>query len=217
MRTLSRRAVCRGLLAGSMLAPSRLRAQDNTALRFEVMRHGSSIGTHAIRFVQAGAELQAHISATFHIDFGPITLFRYTHEAVEIWRNDQFQSLQTKTCNNGTNLSVSATRVINGVRIVAADGSVNVAPADVLPLTHWNQACMQSRLFNPQDGKLLPETARLEGPDSVALANGSRVQAVRYALHGLAPLEEWYGIDRSWAKLRAIAKDGSVVEYVRIA
>jgi len=41
----------------------------------------------------------------------------------------------------------------------------------VLPLTHWNQACMQSRLFNPQDGKLLPETARLEGPDSVALAH----------------------------------------------
>jgi hypothetical protein len=188
----------------------------SSRIAFEVVRHGSVIGTHGVRFESSGNRLLAHIDVQMRVGFGPITFFRYRHQGVEQWEDGVFLSLETQTDNNGEALSVSARRTADGVEIRTKGGALSLAPAAALPLTHWNVACMRAPLFNPQDGVLLTETASFAGHDTVALANGSQVPATRYALAGAAPIDDWYEADRTWTALRAQVQDGSILTYRRI-
>lgn len=185
------------------------------ALHFEILRKGSVIGSHAIAFDRRGGTMHADIDVEMRVKFGFITLFRYHHQAVETWQDGQFVSLESQTDNNGDALALSARRSADGVHISNHHGITCLAPADALPLTHWNVACMRAHLFNPQDGVLMKTIAQREGADTVALADGSRVAATRYSLAGALPLEDWYDDSRIWAALRAQVKDGSVLEYRR--
>ncbi len=212
---LGRRALLRAAAAGA-LAPCMAQASDVDHLAFEVRRHGSLIGRHEVRFERDGALLSAHIDCSLRVVFGPITVFRYRHQGIERWRNGRFVSLETWSDNNGEAFSVAARHVGDSIEIRTASGRIMRAPAAALPLTHWNLACMNAPLFNPQDGQMLNEQARFEGRDKVALADGREVTAMRYAMSGAAPIEDWYDATQSWAALRARVKDGSVLEYRRV-
>ena len=211
----------RGVLAGGLaLVAARARAAapagDGTVV-FEARRNGSKIGQHVLRFAHGpGGWLTVRIDAQFRVGFGPITLYRYHHQGVERWQNDQFVSLETSTDDNGTQFDVRARRVGQGVAITATNQPSVLAPAGALPLTHWALAAMSAPLFNPQTGKLLHEVARPRGPGMVTLADGKAIPATGYTLAGEAPIEDWYDRDGFWAALDAVGKDGSAIAYRRI-
>jgi hypothetical protein len=184
---------------------------------FQVRRHGSIIGMHEVVFERAGGTLRAKIDCRLRVKFGPITLFRYHHLGVEQWQDGKFVSLETETDNDGTSLGLTARATAAGVAISTRDGTSFLAPPNALPLTHWNVACMNATLFNPQDGRILPERAACEGHDTVTLADGRAVAATRYALKGEAPIDDWYDGTRTWTALRAQVKDGSTLDYQRTA
>jgi len=212
---LTRRMFVRAAaVAATSPAARAMPAPQTNALAFQVMRHGTVIGTHAVWFETAGKTLAAHLDCKLRISFGPITVFRYHHKGLERWENGRFAALDTTTDNNGTALSLSARRTPAGIEI-RSGGITRVAPAGALPLTHWNQACMSAPLFNPQDGTLLEETAQFQGQDRVMLADGQTVAARHYAMRGAAPIEDWYDAAQTWTALRAHVKDGSVLEYRR--
>jgi hypothetical protein len=190
-------------------------AADRVA--FQVKRHGSIIGMHQVVFEQSGSTLRAKIDCKMRVKFGPITLFRYHHKGIEQWADGKFVSLETETDNDGTPLGLSARATPAGVTISTHDGKSFMAPPNALPLTHWNVACMNAPLFNPQDGTMLPVTAACEGHDTVTLADGSAVPATRYTLKGEAPIEDWYDGTKTWTALRAKVKDGSTLDYQRTA
>ncbi len=206
------------LAAGLALAvkPSSGACASPGRLAFDVRRNGRSIGTHTITFDRAGGRLAVLIEAQFRVGLGPITLFHYSHHGEEIWRDGQFHSLATETDDNGTPHQLRAERAAAGVRIQIAGRPDLVAPADALPLTHWAQAAMHTRLFNPETGQVLAETARPSGAGSVTLANGRAIPATGYKLAGEAPITDWYDASGNWAALDAIGRDGSAIAYRRI-
>ena len=185
------------------------------SLRFLVTRNGSEIGTHALSFEQAGDDLVVHIDVHMRVGLGPLTFFRYVHQGEERWRGGQFVSLQTQTDDDGEALRVNARHNGDHVRVEATGLAPQDLPANALPLTHWNVACMHAKLFNPQDGVVLQETSQPRGSELVALSNGSKVQATRYALAGKAPIDDWYDDTQIWTALRAKVKDGSILTYTR--
>jgi len=186
-------------------------------LRFVVMRNGSEIGRHELTFDAAGDDVVVHIDCRMRVGLGPITLFRYHHQAEERWSGGRFMSLETQTDHNGEALQVSARRVAEGIRVEATDLAPAILPADAVPLTHWNVAAMSGRLFNPQDGKPLHAVTRRQGMDLVALGDGKQVKAVRYSLDGKLPIDDWYDQGMVWTALQAKVKDGSTLRYVREA
>ncbi len=215
---LGRRSLA-GLVAGAALVGWRpLRANPVPpvkALRFLVTRDGSEIGSHAVSFEQAADDLIVHIDVHMRVGLGPFTFFHYHHQGEERWRGGQFVSLQTQTDDNGDPLSVHARREGDRVRIDATGLAPQDLPGTALPLTHWNVACMHEQLFNPQDGTVLQEMSVARGSEMVALGNGSKVQATRYALAGKAPIDDWYDDTQVWTALRAKVKDGSTLIYTR--
>jgi hypothetical protein len=185
-------------------------------LAFQVSRNGSAIGTHRLDFTQDGATTTVRIDASFRVGFGFITLYRYHHQGVEIWRDGAFASLHTITHDNGTNFEVRADRVASGIRITATGIADRIAPPGTLPLTHWSVAAMAAPLFNPQTGKMLRETCQPQGPGTVTLADGRAIRATRYALAGEAPMQDWYDTAKIWAALDGTGTDGSRIRYRRV-
>jgi hypothetical protein len=208
-----------GLLLGASLVGFRpVRANPvppAKALRFRVTRNGCDIGSHEVNFEQAGDDLVVHIDVQMRVGFGPFTFFRYHHQGEERWQAGRFVSLVTQTNNNGAQLQVQARRAGDQIRVEATGLAPQNLPGTALPLTHWNVACMHSRLFNPQDGTVLQEVSMPRGSEMVALGNGSKVEATRYALDGKAPIDDWYDEKQVWTALRAKVKDGSTLVYTR--
>ncbi len=211
----------RGVLAGAMAlgavrdtaaVPPGAAASD---IVFRVRRNGSEIGRHSVSFTRAGGVVTARIEAQFRVGFGPITFYRYHHRATEVWRDGQFVSLDTETDDNGNQLAVHAQRGAGGITIAAANRANVTVSADTLPLTHWAVAAMSAPLFNPENGKLLRETAQPRGAGTVDLADGRPIAAMGYTLAGEAPIEDWYDDRHIWAALNATGKDGSKITYRR--
>jgi hypothetical protein len=189
----------------------------NDRLSFSVLRKGSAIGTHAITFKRAGNVLEAHIDVSMSVGIGPITLFRYRMTGVETWREDRLAEIETTTDNDGEKLRVVARRGAAGVVVDSATLGRATLPAEALPLTHWNIRCMSASLFNPQDGKPMQLAVRPLGATRVALAGGALVDATRFSLTGESTLDDWYDTNSVWTALRAVATDGSIIEYRRTA
>ena len=216
---LLRRQCLGGLLLGASLSTWRL-CQANPVppaqkLRFIISRNGSDIGFHELTFDAAGEDLVVHIDVQMRVGLGPFTFFRYHHQGEERWHGGQFISLDTTTDDDGDKLHVHARRAADHIRVEATGLAPQDLPANALPLTHWNVACMRTKLFNPQDGTVLQEKSVSRGSEVVELANGTRVAATRYALSGKAPIDDWYDDKQVWTKLKATVKDGSTLIYTR--
>lgn len=210
---IPRRAVLMGGLA-ALTVPAMATAQPRT-LSFEVRRNGRKIGEQSITFDDRDG-LSATTQTDLAVALGPVTLYRYRHEASELWRDGRFVNLETRTNDNGKMLRVTARRESAGVRIVQASGAVVQAPEAVLPFTHWNRLIAVSALFNPQDGKLLKERASPGRSSSVSLADGSTRRAEGVVFQGDIYIEDWYDQDGVWTALDGRLKDGSNLAYRRL-
>jgi hypothetical protein len=212
---IPRRAVLAGALA---LAAPRLAwgASMPARLSFQALRNGHPIGEQQMSFEVGPDGLTAHTVAEIAVKIGPITAYRYRHEATERWTDDRFAGLDTETNDNGKVIRVSARRAGDQVQIVTPAGETVTAPAGTLPFTHWNRRIAAAPLFNPQDGKLLRETASPAGSGAVKLASGALAPAERLVFRGDAYIDDWYDSGGVWTGLTGKLKDGSMLEYRRL-
>jgi hypothetical protein len=189
------------------------------ALRFAIHRKGSVIGQHDMRFTRYGPKLEIESQVEMAVGWGPFTFYRYRHRGVERWTRGVFTNLSTYTDDNGKTLTVAAARTGADVTIDATKQGKHAdwtMPPPTLPLTHWNEAAMSSPIFNPQNGKPIKEAFESRGTEWYALADGRQVRARRYFLPAKVRLDEWYDEQGLWAGLRAVVKDGSVIQYRRL-
>ena len=177
---------------------------------FRVMRKGSRIGTHALAFEPSGGSLTVRVAIDIAVTMGPITLYRYTQRAVEMWDRDGFASLDSRTDDDGTKKSVQARREAGRIA-VAAPGGNYAAPADAKPLTFWNAGTLAGPLIDIEDGALKRPTAA--APVAAATPGGGAARMV--ALRGGPDAEVWYADGIGWCGLRFAGRDGSIIVYER--
>ncbi len=204
-------AVC---CAGPALAYT---APSTDAMSFRVMRNGSRIGTHNLRFRPLIDGLAVNVEVLLAVYFGPIRMFHYTHNTVERWRGGQFQSLDSKTDYDGEPAYATVRREAGGLVVEGSKTARYTAPADALPATHWNSAELAGPMINPENGELLKPRITDKGLCSVALASGANIAARQYDWRGgKTDLDLWYDQKGAWAALTAAASDGSQLVYERL-
>lgn len=187
-----------------------------SVLAFAAYRNGKRIGEQRMTFDANGGALTVRTEAQLSVKIGPVTAFRYVHEAVERWNGDRFERLDTRTSAGGRKESVTAVRSPAGVRVSGSGIAAFVARADALPFTHWNVGILKAPLFNPQTGKLLRHAVRIVGPSSVVTADGRKQEARRVVFTGDAMIDNWYDAADIWTGLRGRLDDGSMLEYRRL-
>jgi hypothetical protein len=215
---IARRQVMAGALA--LLAPWRafgaaLPLPPSDRLGFDVWLAKRKLGTHDLVFHRAtdgGLVVDITVDIAFRV--GPITLYRYTHQAQERWAGGEVIRLSTTTLDNGTRHRVEGHREASGLIIQPEGKPAYLAPADALPATHWNHRELDGPLINTQTGELLRPRIAPEGPGTVTTATGHALRVNRYALTGPIALTLWYDEAQEWAGL-SFTKAGAEVHYAR--
>ena len=190
-------------------------APPSGRLSFAAFRNGVQVGEHEIRFTRAGDVLTAVTEVALTIRVGPVPVFRYAHQAREVWQDDRFAELDTTTVSNGKRERVNARRTPDGVVLETHAGRLS-APAGAAPLTHWNTAALDGPLFHPQTGKALRLRASRHPGERLPFGAGTGAAATRWALRGEAEIENWYDAAGVWAALRGRLPDRSLMEYRRV-
>jgi len=188
-------------------------AASKRRIAFDVWRNGQMIGGHTVDIEGGDGDFRVRTTVDLLVKFGPIPVFHYTFKSYETWRDGKFSALESHTETNGRGDQVHAASGASGVTIQTARGQTHTAPADALPLSHWNPHALRNPLFNPQTGAMLREhIARQEG-DALRLPDGRSIQATKVTLVGDTEIVDWYDETGAWVALRGRLKDGSYLDY----
>lgn len=185
---------------------------------FELIRDGSPIGSHTIRFSREGEDLVVDIDIRIDVKVLGISFFRYRHNNREIWRGDRLQSIRTRTDDDGEELGVDG-RLENGrfvVRTLAGE-RFDYAP-DVVPTSYWNPRIKQQEvLLNSQDGAPLKVSIRPGGRDPVQTDSRLIEDVNLYKVEGELNLNLWYDLGDRLVKLNFYPPgDSTLIDYLRI-
>ena len=213
---IGRRSLLAGA-AGLLAIPSAgaLPVPAANRLEFHILRKGSVIGTHTLRFARTGQDLTVEVAADIMIGFGPIAFFRYRHRATERWQDGRVVSVDAETNDNGTIERMTARRDGASLLVEGSKAPRYIAPLNASPATHWNRRMLDGPLINTQDGQLMRPSVTVIGSGEVPTAEGGKLRADHITLRGDADLDTWYDATPTWVGLRFTAKDGSTVEYRR--
>lgn len=207
-----------GGLAAAAAAPlfpafAALPVPASKQLLFDVLRNGKRVGAHRLRFEPTADGLKVLVDVTMKIGFGPITLFNYQHNATELWRGDEWQSVEALTVQNGKRMVVKASRNNTGVAVEGPKGKFT-APVDTMAATHWNRRMLDGPFLNTQTGEVQkPKIARMG--EAVIPARGGTIRAERFAMTGEVELDTFYDAGPTWAGLKFKGPDGSAFTYQR--
>lgn len=179
----------------ALAAPSRL--------AFQVFRNGTKVGEHHMAFAGGpDGDQTVTTDVDMVVKVGPVPVYKYKHDAVERWSGGRFVSIDATTNGNGKIQKTSARALPGYVQITGPKGAVR-APADAVPLSHWNQASFGKPLFNQQEAKMLKVTC-------------TRVKPGQWQIRGEAEIDDFYDASGNWTALKGKLEDGSKMEYRRI-
>ncbi len=217
IRTLSCRfATYAVLLAVAVLAfgPDRsVHAQGvQTDLDFTIVREGSEIGTHSIRFQNMGDDFIVRLSSTIEVTILGVAVYRRVEEHVEEWQDGRLVSFTGFTDDDGRRYDVQVKVEGTGLKVSGSAGTTFSAPG-LLPATYWNIDTVGStQLIDAKTGRIVNVTVA-EGEPLRVQAGEREIDVIRYRMTGDEPRDLWYDEDGKWLGMSFETRDGSIVEF----
>jgi hypothetical protein len=197
------------------------RPQAGEEIVFDVYRKGDvDFGTHTVRFSDDGGDLVATTSIRLRAGLGPVTVFRYEHDATERWSDDELVALDSRTLKDGDTFEVSARSTQDGLQVdgVDPDGvAINeVLSLGILPSSHWHgYPADMTDMLNTEHGTVMDTTVEYLGQTEIE-GDGAMIEVGRYRLSSTLTVELFYDANGRWAGCEFEAR-GQTVRYVRRA
>ncbi|MFD1379834.1 DUF6134 family protein [Fodinicurvata halophila] len=202
------------LMLTLVVAPAFAEVPESKALKFQVQRDGSDIGTHTLRFEEKGEELHVHVNIELEVRIAFVPVYTYSHRNHEVWRDGRLVSLSSETDDDGTTYRVEAEATEEGLQVESSEEGSFTAPADILTTSYWNPEAMErEQLLDTQYGRIVDLEIEERGRESLETLEGS-VQATRYSVSGDLDMDIWYDVDGQWSGLEFQAR-GEPVRYLR--
>lgn len=216
-RALGRRGLILAGIAAPLFPPRASRAGALTVppgnrLGFDVMRRGARLGEHVLTFRPSGKTLDVTVHVEVAYSVGPITLYRYRHDAQLRWQGDRVVAIDSRTDDNGAKDWMNARRGEAGLVVQGARVPRYTAPGNAEPSAHFNRAELSAPCVNTQTGRLMHPVVADDGRQSIPTAAG-HTDAEGYTLSGDVDLRLWYDA-AGWAGLE-FSKNGTPVRYLR--
>lgn len=185
--------------------------RDGELLHFDVFRNGSPFGQHVVKFTRSGEALTVSTDIELHAGLGPLTLYRYRHNSVEVRRDGRLEEVVGSTHKNGKTLRMAARATAGGWDVA---GSTFRGKLDELltPSTHWNiDEVRGRRMLSTENGEVLPIAVIDQGEEVVKIGSSS-TRARRYLLRSQLDVTLWYDAAGRWVKC-AFEAEGQKIEY----
>jgi hypothetical protein len=153
--------------------------------------------------------------ARFKVRFLMIPVYRYEHDAREIWEGHCLQRIESNTFDNGKHLALIG-QAQGADLIVTTESRQDTLSGCVMSFAYWDTRILQARkLLNPQNGEYLDVDITPMGTESIAVGERT-VDARRYRLQGKDLLIDlWYSPDQQWLALQSTVESGRTLHYRR--
>jgi hypothetical protein len=184
-------------------------------VRYRILRNGSPIGTHRVRFRSAGDRMIVQHRIRIRVSVIGFEAYRYDLHSRETWRGDRLVALHSRTEKNGASLEVMASGMRRGIRIYTRDGTAR-APSDaVVASPSWDVLARRpARMIDSETGQSWSVRVSAAVEESLRVA-GEPLPCRRYRVRGDLDATLWYDRDGILAKKRLTAPDGSTIVTVR--
>jgi hypothetical protein len=215
------RAVAASLLAcwtasaGAAISATAPATHAPAQWRFQVYLDGDRIGYHNFTLASTPDGRQLTSEARFVVRLLKIPVYRYRHDAVELWDGPCLQRIESSTDDNGEALSVQGRANGERFRLRGTAGEKTLSGC-VMSFAYWDSRILQAqRLLNAQNGEYLPVEVTDLGSDPLKVADQT-VSARRYRLTGEnLQIELWYSDDHRWLALQSTTPSGYTLYYER--
>lgn len=218
--SITRRSLVAGLAATPLLAalPGGLplaRAAQMPSLEFDILRKGSTIGTHRVTAETSAQGLSVGIETDIHVRVLGITAYRYRHEAREDWRRDgaglRLAALRTRTDDDGEIFTVAGRATADAFRIEGVEGATE-APPEIVPASYWTPLVLErDRLLGTKRGNVFPVRIEARGRETIESA-GETIEAERFFIDGDPAVSLWFDDERRIRRL-AFETRGEFIDY----
>jgi len=188
---------------------------------FDVYRKGDiEFGSHAVRFERDGGDIIARSTIRLRAGFGPITAFRYEHDAVERWRDGRLLSLESETLKDGNTYQVSARLEGGDIRVNGEDPDENpvslTLPPEILSSSHWHGYPPEmTQMLNTEHGTVMETVVEDLGMTEIE-GDGGTIEVRHVRLSSTLVVDLYYDANGRWAGCEFEAR-GQTVRYVRRA
>lgn len=194
---------------------------DGERIVFDVYRKGDvEFGTHEVAFEREGGDVIARSTIRLRAGFGPITAFRYEHDATERWNEGRLLQLTSRTLKDGDTYEVEA-RYEDGMISVEGedpdDGPISqTLPGDILSSSHWHGYPVDMReMLNTEHGTVMDTTLEDLGMTQIE-GDGGMIDVRHIRLSSSLVVNLYYDENGRWAGCEFDAR-GQNVRYVRRA
>ena len=185
---------------------------------FNVYRNDSKIGYHKLNFTKNEDFIESKINIEFKVSFLGLTLYEYSHQNIELWRDNSLFQLNTKTNKNGEILDCNYKRINDSYQVNGSFGK-RLLQTSPVPTSYWNKKIVENNLvnaLNTQDCSDLYFTVSYIGQD---LIYNDSLLADHFKLIGKessgenVDIDLWYDQEDRWVKM-IFVKDSSKIEYI---
>ncbi len=186
---------------------------DGDEIRFKVLRKGKPFGTHIVRFeVSEDGSFSVISDVDLKAGLGPITVFRYSLDSTEQWRDGKLVGLVGTTNDDGDEETVKASLTGTDLK-VEGSGYSGFVSYDIIPSSHWNrEEAYSSRLLSTESGEILDVEVTEIGRETIDVA-GQPIPTTHYRLVSDLTVDLWYDDQSRWVKLGFEAR-GQQIDYV---
>lgn len=185
---------------------------EGGVLDFAILRNGEEIGRHILRFEARGRDIEVRVEARIDFRFGFIPLYRFDHEAHEVWRDGALVRLTATTQDNGDDYQVEVRPDGAGLTL-SVNGESTPIEANIIPASLWNIALVtRSLILDPADGELMSVAITDVGAETITI-RGRDVAARHYVMTGDFERDLWYDRDGVLMQVRFKGDDGSDIHY----
>ena len=177
---------------------------------FTVIRNGSKIGHHIIRFARREDRFTVRTDIAVEVSLLGATLYRYAHRAEETWTEGWLQALVSDTDDDGKLYRLRAERR-EGIFGGQVNGQRFTVSGYIIPTSLWHRDTpLSEALLDTVDGLVKISRGRFLGQEEVTV-RGRAVAAKHYALEGQIERGLWYDLDCNLVRVAMLGRDGSQI------
>jgi len=182
---------------------------------FDVFLDGDRIGHHSFTLANTDSGKTLTSEARFTVRLFSIPVYRYSHDAVELWNGPCLERIEAATDDNGEELQLQG-RASGANFIVSGTSGQATLSGCVMSFAYWDTRILQAdRLLNAQNGDYIDVSVTELGTDQLQLA-GAVIDTRRYRLQGEDLLIDlWYSDDDEWLALQSTTPSGDTLYYAR--
>ena len=199
----------------------------NNEIKFDIIRKNKNIGQHIITFKKENDILNVNIEVNINVKIGFLSIYKYSHQNHEQWKDDKLYKIATNTFTNSKKkYFVSGNQIEDSFECYGVDDKI-ITESDVIPISYWNKEIINRKIFlDSQKGILREFNINILEEEEITF-NNNIIYTEKYELIVITKhitdekpfpiLYLWYTKDGELMKLEFDSpEDNSIIEYKRI-